>query len=82
MMDKNKTKAQLINELEELHTRVASLEASRVEHHRDEREVEESEEIYRSLVDLSPDPVVILKAIVTNLSAKPLPKSSDTLKRI
>jgi PAS domain S-box-containing protein len=47
MMDKNKTKVQLINELEELRTRIASLEVSRVERHRDGREVREAEEILR-----------------------------------
>ena len=34
MMDKNKTKAQLINELEELRTRIASLQASAAESER------------------------------------------------
>ena len=61
MMDKHKTKAQLISELEELRKRIASQEASKVERDWDEREVGESEETYRSLVDLSPDPVVILQ---------------------
>ena len=61
MKDKNKTKAQLIDELQQIRTRIASLEALRVESHRDAREMGEAEEIYGSLVDLSPDPVVILQ---------------------
>jgi PAS domain S-box-containing protein len=61
MADKNKTKAQLINELKELRTCIASLEASKVERILDEREVGEAEEIYKILVDLSPDPIVILQ---------------------
>ena len=47
MMDKRKTKAQLINELEELRKRIASQEASKVEHR-------QSEERYRLLVETIP----------------------------
>jgi PAS domain S-box-containing protein len=51
MMDKNKTKAQLISELEEMRTRIASLEVSKVERDWKEQEVREAGEIYPSLVD-------------------------------
>jgi PAS domain S-box-containing protein len=47
MMDKRKTKAQLISELEELRKRIASQEASKVEHR-------QSEERYRLLVETIP----------------------------
>ena len=47
MADKRKTKAQLINELEELRKRIAAQQASKVERHRDEREAREAEEILR-----------------------------------
>ena len=51
MMDKNKTKAQLINELEELRTRTASLEASATESERVEDTLRKSEESYRAVVE-------------------------------
>jgi PAS domain S-box-containing protein len=61
MIDKKKTKAQLINELIELRTRIASLEAAKMEHNGNgqvegalrtnetEAELRESEQRYRSL---------------------------------
>ena len=50
MRDEGKTKAQLISELEELRTRIAALEASKVESKPAEAELLESEEQYRSFV--------------------------------
>jgi PAS domain S-box-containing protein len=55
MQNEHKAKEQLVNELVELRQRVAELEAADAEHKTTEEELRESEERYRSLVDVAPD---------------------------
>jgi PAS domain S-box-containing protein len=61
MRDEGKTKKQLIGELAELRTRVAQLEASKVEGDAKQRRVGEAELRCQTLVDMSPDPIVVLQ---------------------
>ena len=55
MKDKNKTKAQLISELEELRRRVGEFEESETEPKRAEKTLQQSEERFRSLVETTTD---------------------------
>jgi PAS domain-containing protein len=51
MKDKDKTKAQLISELEELRQRVGEFEASEIDLKRAEKTLQQREESFRSLVE-------------------------------
>ena len=57
MKDQEKTKEQLIAELEELRGRVSALEASETEWRRTEEALQESEERFRLLVEAIPQPI-------------------------
>ena len=57
MKDHDKTKEQLIAELEELRGRVSALEASETEWRRTEEALQESEERFRLLVEAIPQPI-------------------------
>ena len=57
MKDQNKTKEQLIAELEELRGRVLALKASETEWRRTEEALQESEERFRLLVEAIPQPI-------------------------
>ena len=57
MKDCDKTKEQLIAELEELRGRVSALEASETEWRRTEEALQESEERFRLLVEAIPQPI-------------------------
>jgi PAS domain S-box-containing protein len=61
MKDKNKTKEQLIKELEELRQRIDKLEASKNERVQAEKTLRESEEKFRNLADQSPNMIFIYK---------------------
>jgi len=61
MIDKNKTKAQLLKELKKLRTRVATLEAWKEECKLVDREQGDKPTGYQTLVDLSPDPIVVFQ---------------------
>jgi PAS domain S-box-containing protein len=61
MRDQRKTKKQLINELVELRQLVGKLQEPEIEDKLEELDAGEAEERYRTLVDLSPDPVAILQ---------------------
>ncbi len=50
MKDKDKTKEQLVNELEDMRQRVAELEASEIQRKRAQEALRQSEEKYRTLV--------------------------------
>ena len=65
MRDKNNSKEQLIRKLRQ---RVTELQRTEVEHKKMEAKLRESEERYRSIVELSPDGVITvnLKGIVTS----------------
>ena len=55
MRDVDKTKAQLINELKEMHRRVAELEKSDSERNKVEEELRKSEEQYKNIIELLTD---------------------------
>ena len=57
MKDQDKTKEQLISELEELRRRVSALEASETEWRRTEEALQGSEERFRLLVEAIPQPI-------------------------
>ena len=57
MKDQDKTKEQLVSELEELRQRVSALEASENEWRRTEEALQESEERFRLLVEAIPQPI-------------------------
>ena len=59
MKDKDETKKQLINELNELHQRVAELEEADRESSHDEHDLWESEEKYRLLVENASEAIVV-----------------------
>jgi len=65
MKDEKKTKAQLIEELEELRQHLSGLEATEAERKQAEEELQRSEEMYRTLLKTSPDAIV-----VTDLTGK------------
>ena len=60
MKDQNKTKAQLINELEKLRLLTSELKTSEAEHKQTVEELKESEEKFRSFVETSDDLVFLL----------------------
>jgi two-component system, cell cycle sensor histidine kinase and response regulator CckA len=60
MRDEAKTQERLLIELNELRSRVAQLETEREERKRAEDALRESEEMYRTLVRLSPDPITVV----------------------
>ena len=74
MKRENETREQLINELRELRTKVAVLERSNAERRRIEKKLRESEEIYRKLVETSPEAVTVtdLRGRITHVSQKTL----------
>jgi PAS domain S-box-containing protein len=59
LRDQSKTKAQLIEELQELRQHVAELQVSEAEHHRLQHALWESEEHYRQLAELSSDAILV-----------------------
>lgn len=59
MIDEDKTKAQLMRELDELRQFVSELEAFKAEHDRARKALGESEYRYRSLVELSPEAIFV-----------------------
>ena len=59
MQDEDKTKELLINELKKMRLRVAELEKSETEDVDTEIELRGSEELYRTLIETSPDPIVM-----------------------
>ena len=61
MKDKEKSKKQLMEELAELRQRIVELQGEEVESSRGVEALFESEEKCRILMDLSPDPIVILQ---------------------
>ena len=61
MKDKEKSKKQLMEELAELRQRIAEMQGEEVESRRGVEVLVESEEKSRILMDLSPDPIVILQ---------------------
>ena len=61
MKDKNKTKAQLIAELDESRERISALNLSEAERFRVEEALRESEEKYRSLVERANDGIAIIQ---------------------
>ena len=60
MKNQNKTKVQLIAELEEAHQRISELERSETEWAQSEKVLRESEENYRQIVELSPNGIVTI----------------------
>ena len=70
MKDKDKTKKQLINELMELHQRIAELEKSEARYMRAEEELRESEKRYKELWFNAPVAYHTLdtKGIITNIN--------------
>ena len=74
MKKENETREQLINELQELRTKAAVLEKSNAERKRIEKELRESEEMYRKLVETSPEAVTVtdLRGRITHVSQKTL----------
>jgi PAS domain-containing protein len=57
MENENKTKEQLMNELQELRQRIAELEASEAERRKAQEKLKESEEKHRVLFETSPDAI-------------------------
>ncbi len=62
MMDEDKTKEQLIDELLKLHQRVLELEKSEIERRRAERAAEEARAYAESIVETVREPLVALGA--------------------
>lgn len=69
MDDRDKTKEQLICELETLRRKTASLEAADVERKRAEHKLRENERLLRTLVDASPESILLLDTNETILLA-------------
>ena len=67
MNDRNRTKTQLVEELVALRQRVTELEMAEVERKRVEKELLQSEEKYRDIVELAPDGILMvsLKGVAT-----------------
>jgi diguanylate cyclase (GGDEF)-like protein/PAS domain S-box-containing protein len=61
MKDEEKTKEQLINELTQMREKIASLEVEETEREPADGVLERNRQEYSSLVDLSPDGIVLLK---------------------
>ena len=59
MQDRDETADQLASELADLRRRVAELEASEAEHRRTEEALRENEQLYRTLVETSPDAITL-----------------------
>jgi PAS domain S-box-containing protein len=59
LRDQSKTKAQLIQELQELRQQIVELQVSEAEHHRLQHALWESEEHYRQLAELSSDAILV-----------------------
>ncbi|GAH86062.1 unnamed protein product, partial [marine sediment metagenome] len=57
MRDKDKTKEQLINELEQMHQRVAKLVTSEAERKRVEEALQETERLYRLVAENAADAI-------------------------
>lgn len=68
MKDKDKTKEQLANKLEEMRQQFAVLEAENDEHKRAEEALRLSEEKYKAIFELSPDGIVTInrKGVLTS----------------
>jgi PAS domain S-box-containing protein len=71
MKDRDKTKEQLIRELDELRQRNSELNAAEIERRQVEQALRESEERYRSIVELAPDGIltVSLKGVATSCNS-------------
>ncbi|MCX5819205.1 MAG: PAS domain S-box protein [Deltaproteobacteria bacterium] len=59
MKDKSETKAQFMKEMEEMSLRIAELEKSEAKHVEAEIALRESEELYRTLIETSPDAIIM-----------------------
>ena len=59
MNGKSKTKQQLINELETLRRQIITKEPSEADHQSHQNALRENPEVYRTLIETSPDPIVM-----------------------
>jgi PAS domain S-box-containing protein len=68
--DYDKTKEQLIDEVRELRQQITDLKTSEIEHKQAIRKLRESEEKYKSIIELAPDSIITfnLKGIITSFN--------------